>query len=225
MAAADDPGTNFPTLIASDSNHRQQTPPRSTGNHPLRLRGPAADARAGRALAFAFPTRDSGLDHATARFGRRPFSGSKPTGIASRWPTRSFTASNSPCCRVAQQAAPGWIIEGQAEWAGEDVGGPSPVRHGWWAAYLVAPTLSLFAREYNAVGFYEHLAETGTSPWSVFDAMLSTPGNSAAAFTASGAVQVQLPRHLGVRRLAHEALPASLVCAGSLDDASRKRRR
>ena len=81
-----------------------------------------------------------------------------------------------------------WIVEGQAEWAGEDVAGPSADGSGWWANYLASPRRPLFARAYDAVGFFEHLAETGTSPWSVFDAMLANVNDSSSAFKAAGAV-------------------------------------
>ncbi len=81
-----------------------------------------------------------------------------------------------------------WIVEGQAEWAGEDVGGPSGDGAAWWKKYLATPTVALFQRSYDAVGFYEHLAETGTSPWTIFDAMLATPTDSITAFKAAGAV-------------------------------------
>ena len=80
-----------------------------------------------------------------------------------------------------------WIIEGQAEWAGEDVAGPGPDGRAWWTNYLTSPRRSLFARAYDAVGFYEHLAEIGISPWSVFDAMLANVNDSSNAFKAAGA--------------------------------------
>jgi len=44
----------------------------------------------------------------------------------------------------------------------------------------------LFARTYEAIGFFAHLAETGTDPWSVFPAMFAADG-SPAEFDVSGA--------------------------------------
>lgn len=80
-----------------------------------------------------------------------------------------------------------WIVEGQAEWAGEDVAGPSPLGTGWWGSYLKSPGTSLFGRTYDAVGFYEHLVEQQISPWDIFDQMLATPTDSTTAFKAAGA--------------------------------------
>ena len=36
-----------------------------------------------------------------------------------------------------------------------------------WMWYLDSPTRPLSQREYDGVGFFAHLAETGTDPWSV----------------------------------------------------------
>ncbi len=74
---------------------------------------------------------------------------------------------------------PAWIKEGQAEWVGETVGGPSSQGSGWWGTYLNTPNTPLWARGYDAIGFYQHLEEEQIDPWSIFDAML------AAATTAS----------------------------------------
>lgn len=77
-------------------------------------------------------------------------------------------------------ARPSWLIEGQAEWAGEAAKGPSDVGRDWWASYLETPGTTLFARSYDAVGFYEHMAEKGIDPWTHFDKMLLDPNNVAA---------------------------------------------
>ncbi len=68
-----------------------------------------------------------------------------------------------------------WLIEGQAEWAGELALGPSAIGTGWWATYLSTPLVPLFGRTYDAVGFYQHMAELGIDPWTHFDAMLLAP--------------------------------------------------
>ena len=80
----------------------------------------------------------------------------------------------------------GWLIEGGAEWVGADLSFADGTEAGWWKKYLTNPSKSLFARTYDAIGFFAHLAETGTDPWSVFPAMFTAGGN-AAAFDASGA--------------------------------------
>ncbi len=74
---------------------------------------------------------------------------------------------------------PAWIKEGQAEWVGETVGGPSSQGGAWWGTYLYTTDVALWARGYDAIGFYQHLQEEGIDPWSIFDPML------AAATTAS----------------------------------------
>ncbi|MEO6350653.1 MAG: hypothetical protein ABIP53_08375 [Candidatus Limnocylindrales bacterium] len=80
-----------------------------------------------------------------------------------------------------------WIVEGQAEWAGEDIAGPGPDGLEWWKEYLKNSTDPLFERTYDGVGFYEHLVEVGVDPWTIFDAMLKTPGDNIAAFKAAKA--------------------------------------
>ena len=80
-----------------------------------------------------------------------------------------------------------WVIEGQAEWAGEDLAGPGPDGLEWWTIYLDTPNDSLFKRTYDAEGFYEHLLEVGINPWAIFDDMLRNQSDNAAAFTAAHA--------------------------------------
>jgi hypothetical protein len=84
------------------------------------------------------------------------------------------------------RALPKWIIEGQAEWAGEIVGGASSAGKNWWGTYLTTPEERLYQRTYDAIGFYQHLAEEGIDPWQHFDAMLATGGNDD-AYKAAGA--------------------------------------
>ena len=81
---------------------------------------------------------------------------------------------------------PEWIIEGQAEWVGEMVGGPSNAGKDWWGTYLTQPATPLWQRTYEAVGFYQHLAEEGIDPWTHIDAMLSQNTN-VDAYQAAGA--------------------------------------
>lgn len=82
-----------------------------------------------------------------------------------------------------------WIIEGQAEWAGEALMGPALYGRDWWARYLHDASTPLFQRTYDAVGFYEHMSEVGIDPWTHFDAMLRAADNNAAyeaAFRGAG---------------------------------------
>jgi hypothetical protein len=82
--------------------------------------------------------------------------------------------------------APDWWVEGGAEWVGDTLGGDDLASVGYWEDYLIKPAVPLFARTYDGEGFFAHLDETGTSPWSVFPAIFRS-GNSPAAFLAAGA--------------------------------------
>ena len=79
-----------------------------------------------------------------------------------------------------------WVLEGSAQWAADVLTQPDGNGTEWWTAYLTEIQVPLFTRTYEAIGFFSHLAETGTDPWSVFPAMFAAVG-SAAAFDASGA--------------------------------------
>lgn len=65
-----------------------------------------------------------------------------------------------------------WLIEGSAGWVGEDLGGPSKIGLIWWDLYLQRPGVSLFKREYLAIGFYLHMVERGVDPWPHLDRMM-----------------------------------------------------
>ncbi len=80
--------------------------------------------------------------------------------------------------------APGWLIEGQAEWVGDTIAPVGNGGDGWWIDYLTDIAKVLFARDYDAIGFYAHMAESGINPWGRFDAMLKAAGNPAAYATA-----------------------------------------
>jgi hypothetical protein len=81
-----------------------------------------------------------------------------------------------------------WIIEGGAEWADAEL---FPNSHGsadFWPEYLTTPRISLFARTYDAKGFYAYLKASGTDPWMAQRRMWrEPPGANELAFTASGA--------------------------------------
>jgi len=82
-----------------------------------------------------------------------------------------------------------WSREGAAEWVGATLTVPDQSTAGRWKDYLTTPEKSLFDRDpYTAIGFFAHLEESGTSPWSVFRAMwLAWPAGNKAVFAASGA--------------------------------------
>ena len=81
---------------------------------------------------------------------------------------------------------PPWLIEGQAEWAGEALMGPSAVGIPNFSWYVQTPRDPLFGRDYDAAGFYWQLSEHGISPWTHAKAMLLSITN-AGIFEAAGA--------------------------------------
>ena len=82
---------------------------------------------------------------------------------------------------------PDWVIEGQATWVGLEVGGPSPNYQRFWKRWLVDPKVDLRTRNYDAVGFYAHLAETGIDPWSIFQAQWIAGTDNFALYEAARA--------------------------------------
>lgn len=65
-----------------------------------------------------------------------------------------------------------WVIEGQAEWAGEAYVGGSPSSAGRWDTWLLTFNTSLFRRSYDAIGLYAVAAQGGADPWPVMLGML-----------------------------------------------------
>lgn len=79
---------------------------------------------------------------------------------------------------------PAWIIEGMSEWVGESVSGGSALSQWTWAGWLdTAAYRPLFARAYDAIGFYAHLNDSGIEVWSRLDpAILASDVDSATAY-------------------------------------------
>ncbi|HVB91125.1 MAG TPA: hypothetical protein VND70_03395 [Acidimicrobiales bacterium] len=73
--------------------------------------------------------------------------------------------------------APGWLIEGEAEWVGATL---YPAEDSFWDAYLTDPSISLFARKYSAIGFYSLMTASGQDTWHLLDPMLKAPSSAAA---------------------------------------------
>jgi len=88
---------------------------------------------------------------------------------------------------LGAQVRPDWLIEGGAEYAASVVVNFSST---WWNEYIGLPGKPLFERSYDALGFFAHLAQSGTDPFSVFRAMLLAPTNEV-AYAASGAMSAQ----------------------------------
>lgn len=94
---------------------------------------------------------------------------------------------NSPV--YATLAESPWLLEGGAEWAGDQVArevlGHDPKDQylsAYWNAYLGSPSVDLFTRVYDAVGFFAHMAETaqGGNLWPTLREMFKAKGPTAA---------------------------------------------
>jgi hypothetical protein len=74
-----------------------------------------------------------------------------------------------------------WLIEGGAQWAACQVQS-GPVSRGWYRGYLSSPETELFARTYDAIGFFDEVQwATHVDPFKTMrDALLA--GNSADAY-------------------------------------------
>lgn len=81
---------------------------------------------------------------------------------------------------------PPWVIEGGAEWVGNDLVGVIAPIDLFWDSYLKAPSVSLQSRSYDALGFWAHLLESGINPWTIFPAVFKTAGGTD-AFVATSA--------------------------------------
>ena len=73
---------------------------------------------------------------------------------------------------------PAWLIEGQAEWVGCTIAGHCDVGAGWWDLYFKSAQSSLFARTYDAIGYYSELNYVGINPWDHLDEMLQANGSA-----------------------------------------------
>ncbi len=60
-----------------------------------------------------------------------------------------------------------------------------------WDSYLTRLDISLFARSYDAIGFYAHMTNSGENTWHLLDPMLKA-GSSAAAYGVAADKQVRL---------------------------------
>jgi hypothetical protein len=81
---------------------------------------------------------------------------------------------------------PPWVGEGIPAWVGEDLGGGTSLSESWWRDYLTQPQRSLYSRAYDAIGFYAHLDEVGTDPWTTIVDTLDGYENEP-AFAGAGA--------------------------------------
>jgi hypothetical protein len=70
---------------------------------------------------------------------------------------------------MAYAAMPAWYVEGAPTWAMSQYGTSSARLGGIWKDYLDTPSVPLSGRSYDGLGFFVHLAETGTDVWAAID--------------------------------------------------------
>ena len=90
---------------------------------------------------------------------------------------------------LAYDSMPSWYLEGAPTWVMSVLGSANDKLSSYWTSYLDTPATPLGRRAYNGVGFFAHLAETGTDPWHVIDAMgtaLAATPTTAAGWKAAG---------------------------------------
>ena len=103
--------------------------------------------------------------------------------------------AGSPANAVRLHREGAWLVEGAAEWAGSEVAGADSHTRRWRREYFRHPGRSLFARTYDAIGFYDHMQQVGISPWARLRAMFSAPSNPAAYDAAFNAASDALAFH------------------------------
>ncbi len=72
------------------------------------------------------------------------------------------------------------MTEGSAEWVGNDIAQNLAPVDQWYKPCFYKPRISLFERTYEAVNFWAHLDESGTSPYDVFPAVFQSPDDNVA---------------------------------------------
>ncbi|MBI1352589.1 MAG: hypothetical protein GC156_15925 [Actinomycetales bacterium] len=79
----------------------------------------------------------------------------------------------------AFDTAPDWLIEGQAEWVGEEYAGGTSSAAPSWNTWLIAVDTSLYRRSYDAIGLYALAAARGANPWQAMLTMVGQGGTRA----------------------------------------------
>jgi hypothetical protein len=81
--------------------------------------------------------------------------------------------------------AHGWVTEGLAQWAANDVTQMNPSLLDWMSEYVLTPGLPLFARVYSAVGFWGHVQDQTLDLWQRIPAILRASTSDTAAFAVA----------------------------------------
>jgi hypothetical protein len=117
-----------------------------------------------------------------------------------------MTGSSAAASWLLHEGA--WLVEGAAEWAAAEVAGADSHTEKWRREYFRHPGRRLFARTYDAIGFYDHMQQVGISPWSRFRAMFGAGSNQAAyqaAFPSAGDAELFRETEASVFLLDHGA--------------------
>ena len=132
---------------------------------------------------------------------------------------------------------PMWVMEGSAEWLGNEIGtaGGGTIHEPAWINWLRVPNLvDLFERSYDAVGFYAMLAQAGIDPNARIKSILAAGSSNASAFAAAtaGAPKIFFDRwgpgfvrtpSLGAEwDLTGTGIPASSAISGAIKDGDSK---
>ncbi|VAV99034.1 hypothetical protein MNBD_ACTINO01-1074 [hydrothermal vent metagenome] len=78
-----------------------------------------------------------------------------------------------------------WIIEGQAQWVGAEVGGVGATTEWWFHRWITSPATSLFTLDYAAVGFYWVLETAGIDLWQAMPKMIGQRNRAAVETTGA----------------------------------------
>jgi hypothetical protein len=94
------------------------------------------------------------------------------------------------CGKVASCKAFGfkWLVEGAAEWAAVQIVGNDSTSRRVLGEYFSRPSRPLFSREYDAMGFFNHMQSVGVDPWPRFKTIFlaqSEPAAYAAAISGN----------------------------------------
>jgi len=90
---------------------------------------------------------------------------------------------------AAEARLPDWYGEGLPNWVASSIGAVGPIISSAWHAYLDRPARPLSQDTYAGIGFFAHLAESGTDPWGVIDKMgdaMAEGGGTARGWAAAG---------------------------------------
>jgi hypothetical protein len=183
--------------------------------HPLHLQivaGTTTSALGDMALADAYPVNAAGAESDSGPYCRIRVAPAVAHGpIATLVLTLAHEVFH--CFEFELDASwgsqPAWLIEGMAEWAALTVDPvTNPTDQAWLIEYIDTPANQLFARTYDASGFWGHAQDSTGSLWPRIATILNAPGNEAQFAAAGGNTEAFLSTWgSSVFRLASGGLP------------------